>query len=934
MTLTVSLINGDLAFISGALLIGHYTSLGLTGSEAAIDRLLAGKLQRSLRAGDYPEEPGSTKIFRNTRLPSDNPWQLPRPAAVIVVGLGQEVSLQADGLKNAIAAGAVAWALYAEEQKSKAAAGISLAATLIGSGGLNISAGQSAQLIVQAVLDANARLAAVDVPEDANRPPVIESLTLVDLYLDRAGEAWRALTELQFSSSADFHLEPRIAKRDAALDRPLESSYRGSSYDLIVATWEEAGEDNASVRYRLDTRRARSEIQAQSAQVSLLRQLLADGSNPDALDRVLGRTLFRLLVPVELAPFMASSTEMQIEVDAHTAAIPWELLDTPKGSATDQTPWAMRTKLLRKLRTVAYRPKVDESPEDAGVLVIGEPACPKGYARLPGARREARAVQAMIRESGWTGTIKALIASDAKDLVGADGRTIMRVLLDRPWRIVHICGHGEAATQTNPRGVVLTDGAFLGPREVANMRPVPELVIVNCCFAGAHSAGDFAGAATPPTGALANSQQFAANVTDQLMSIGVRCVVATGWAVDDEAAEAFASAFYKSLLRGSRFMDAVASGREAARAKHGNTWAAYQCYGDPDWRLRLGPGDAQAPTTPLAMALTRVASVPGLVLALRTLSVRARYHHERDEAAPNALRDLERRFDHAWGHQGDLAEAFGNAWLAMGDRKAAAAWLERAVASEDGAATFKAAESLLNLRVRVAFDAFQGTLLGFGKKPEELTQEQSTLLRESATETSEAIEGVVEALSQLSTVAETSERSNLCGSAWKRLAMISWTIREHEHSANCVARMREQYARGWQLSQGKAHVDRFYSAMNVLAAAVASGDEWDPAIADQVRRLVDEHHRSAPDFWNATASVEIAFWEALAVSQVTTRRDALAASLADLHDRVSDPSMWSSVLDQTRFVVTVRGHRFPPLSTEQGAINALMAVLSTFAQCP
>lgn len=931
MTLTVSVINGDLAFISEPLLVGHYISLGLTGSEAAVDRLLAGKLERSLRARDYPEDPGSTKIFRNTRLPADNPWQLPRPAAVIVVGLGQEGALQATGLKNAIADGVVAWALHAEEQSSDATR-LSLAATLIGSGGLNFSAGQSAQLIVQAVIDANARLVAVEVPGGAKHPPLVESLTLVDLYLDRAGDAWRALGELQLGTSTDFQLESRIARRDAALDRPLESSYRGSNYDLIVATWEEAGDGSASVRYRLNTRRARSEIQAQSAQVTLLRQLLADGSNPDDLDRVLGRTLFNLLIPVELAPIMAGSAELQIEVDSRTAAIPWELLDTPRDPASNQLPWAMRTKLLRKLRTTAYRSKVDEAPEDAGVLVIGEPACPKGYARLPGARREARSVQTTIRESGWRGTVKALISSDATDLVGADGRTIMRVLLDRPWRVVHICGHGEAASQTNPRGVVLSDGAFLGAREVANMQPVPELVILNCCFAGAHSANELDVAATARGSALANRPQFAANIADQLISIGVRCVVATGWAIDDEAAEAFASAFYRALLRGSRYMDAVALAREAARAKQGNTWAAYQCYGDPDWRLRLTPGDAQAPTTPLAAALARVASVPGLTLALRTLSVRAKYHHERDEKAKSALRELEHRFNNAWGHHGEVAEAFGNAWLAIGDRKVAAAWFEQAVATDDGAATFKAAENLFNLRARAAFDALQGTLRGFQKKPDELTPDESAQLRESATSASIAIEEVIGALAQLSTIAETSERSNLCGSACKRLAMVHRTIGEHEQAGACITRMRDHYARGWELSQGKAYVDAFYSAMNMLAAAVASGDGWDPNLADQVRALVREHHRAAPDFWNVTASVEIAVWEALTLGQVEQRSATLRASLADLHDRVSDPSMWSSVLDQSRFVVTARAHRFPPMPAEQAAVDGLMAVLSAYAQ--
>jgi len=65
----------------------------------------------------------------------------------------------------------------------------------------------------------------------------------------------------------------------------------------------------------------------------------------------------------------------------------------------------------------------------------------------------------------------------------------------------------------------------------------------------------------------------------------VRCVVAAGWAVEDAAANRFAVAFYQALLSGDRFMDAVHTARVAAYEANplGNTWAAYQCYGDPDW---------------------------------------------------------------------------------------------------------------------------------------------------------------------------------------------------------------------------------------------------------------------------------------------------------------------------------------------------------------
>ena len=74
--------------------------------------------------------------------------------------------------------------------------------------------------------------------------------------------------------------------------------------------------------------------------------------------------------------------------------------------------------------------------------------------------------------------------------------TVSNALMERDWRIVHISGHGEPPEmigkepekeddppqkQGNPRGVVLSDGSFLGPREIESVRRVPELVFVNCC---------------------------------------------------------------------------------------------------------------------------------------------------------------------------------------------------------------------------------------------------------------------------------------------------------------------------------------------------------------------------------------------------------------------------------------------------------------------
>ena len=139
------------------------------------------------------------------------------------------------------------------------------------------------------------------------------------------------------------------------------------------------------------------------------------------------------------------------------------------------------------------------------------------------------------------------------------------------------------------------------------MRVVPELVFINCCHLGAAPvASVLAARQGDPT--VYNRASFAASVARELIEIGVRCVIAAGWAIDDGAAKEFARTFYTRLLAGERFIDAVADARRAAYAFEGNTWAAYQCYGDPDWRLRRDvPRDSP---DPLPHEFEGVTSVP------------------------------------------------------------------------------------------------------------------------------------------------------------------------------------------------------------------------------------------------------------------------------------------------------------------------------------
>ena len=109
-------------------------------------------------------------------------------------------------------------------------------------------------------------------------------------------------------------------------------------------------------------------MRGQRAQSRLLSELVATASNDQNRDQQIGHTLFNLLIPVELEAYLAGSGEMQIELDPQTAKIPWELLDTKSDSDTDP-PWAIRVKLLRKLRIKEFRERVTDAGADASALV-------------------------------------------------------------------------------------------------------------------------------------------------------------------------------------------------------------------------------------------------------------------------------------------------------------------------------------------------------------------------------------------------------------------------------------------------------------------------------------------------------------------------------------------------------------------------------------
>ena len=154
------------------------------------------------------------QVFANLRVDPEQPLALPRPGAVVVVGLGEEGRLRTSDLITPCAR--ARWPTRSASPNSAAAAKRLRAGGHAGRQRRRRHArGQrSAQAIAQGVAEANQRLR-------ANGWPVVTRLRLVELYLDRAIEAQRALATLAQSRPAEFTLRADHRERHRAAAPPV-----------------------------------------------------------------------------------------------------------------------------------------------------------------------------------------------------------------------------------------------------------------------------------------------------------------------------------------------------------------------------------------------------------------------------------------------------------------------------------------------------------------------------------------------------------------------------------------------------------------------------------------------------------------------------------------------------------------------------------------
>ncbi|MFY9918741.1 MAG: CHAT domain-containing protein [Mycobacterium sp.] len=889
----VKVVHGDLQYARYPIVVGHYEGDTIVGAEAQVDKLLDGALSQRYSLGLYPGALGSTVVI--LRKPSVVQEALHISSGAVVMGLGKWGELSAGQLADLLRRAALQYVLQRCDSLGPSTANgenapkVGLSVLLVGGASTtNITVGDSVGAILRAIAQANRELAGGNCGA-----MTIQELEIIELYADRATEAAHAVNQLAPLIGNDLEtdieavpllLDPgragrkrlRLSSERAAWRRwevsvvpqprkPTRSSlpeplleflkravvdHGNADAELLKAITELAfgrtAEPDAhrEIRFLTLSERARAEATSQHRQPELVERLIKTAISQTRFYREESRVLFELMVPNELKSSLVQVDNLVLVVDEETAAYPWELM-----SAGDK-PLCVAKGLVRQLQTSNYRPQIGTRAGTAA-FVAGDPKVGAPFRQLPGAEAEAKAVYEILRK-GFE-VEQPLSKPSALELLAG--------LYEKPYRIVHLAGHGDykRATTADDKarsGLVLDNGVFLTAVEVGQMQQVPELVFLNACHIGQTGPEDTTGTSVAPSAQTVEFNRLAASVSRELIEMGVRAVVAAGWAVRDDAARDFAETFYSSMLANETFGRALKAAREHTYGKfpQTNTWGAYQAYGDPDYRLDpnatrdSGTGDG-------------LVAVDEFVEAVRDLGATAEHDGASTAEAVKKLGELVKICPPGWGDQTRVQTEIGLAYGNLGQLREAREHLERALAGEGGesSTTFFAVEQLANFEARAA----------------NLDTDGAQELHQSA----------ITRLESLLAVAQTAERYNLLGGTYRRRAAAE-AERDAKKAREALASAVENYHKAHELNRQRDVLDP-YPTLNWLTwAAVLSRrvPEVDELLA-RCEATAGERFATDRKFFTAVGMADAHLVRALMADRLSPNDDAADQELDRLHEK-------------------------------------------------
>ena len=718
-----------------------------------------------------------------------------KPGGAVIVGLGEVGKLTAGELTASFTRAMMDYSLTIREvlgtypPLQPLAEGdcvpVHVATLLIGTvGGGSVTLADSITAILRAVAHANQ---ALNKSEHGLRLR-LQTVEFIELYEDRAVEAARLVQ--------DFVLLPEFRSDFTvkSLMQCLPGKRRRVMYNDPPGWWRriQVEASDSGLKYTALTDKARAELVLQATQRKLVDQFISKAITSNADDPDTGKILFELLLPAEMKEQAPTAENLVLVLDSAASAYPWELLYNRLDH--ESQPLSVRFGLLRQLQVGQFRQRV-VNPVDRSALVIGDPPVGGEFVRLPSAKQEAETVANLLEAGGFTKVTRE---------IGTDPQSILKALHTEDYRVLHLAGHGvyrykpDKDSELEVSGMVLGDGIFLTPVEIGQMRKVPELAFINCCHLAQMDLveGDVQAAVTN------DRSKLAASLAEQLIRMGVRAIIAAGWAINDNAAKVFAEQCYNALLQGHPFGIAVLIARRETWVQYPNcnTWGAYQCYGDPDYKLLSrqpdSSGDKEADSWRFVAEVEVVAELQNLINAADTAqSGDFPWLQER-------VQQLHRAIPAEWLGHADILYALGRTY---GKLDMFAPALEAYGAALDSP---QADYPVVLLEDKVSLQTAWALAWSQGK--------QDAPAPRIATSPMQMMDDSLKTLNLLDGLGNSLQRFEEVGKFWKRKAMmVTGTERAH-----ALLQMEAAYQRAHEFALKETHAVAGYPLINWLTCKV------------------------------------------------------------------------------------------------------------------
>ena len=548
--------------------MAYFKGDGIYSAEKSLDKYLDYKLSERHKFGFYPADIGDSEVTFHKKS---------KPRGALVVGLGKLEHLTPFLLAKSVEIAVIKYSFffrdnYDSEENKKA--GSSLSTVIIGNsfGGINIE--DSINAILTGVHRANSKINKLDIGLCA-----IDELEFIDYFEDIAQQAFQALKSIEHSQN-DTNIVVKPYRTGLGSKKRI-SAYRGGSWWHVFNTTTLYSKHNKEkplgLSFNSTSGKARVEQDVILSDLTMMEHLSKTLSKNPVWQQIVSKSLFELLIPNDFKSIMRNQNNILWKLDEYAAQFPWEMFhyydeDMPNN---EEIPTFVNTGLIRQLITNEYRVNPIVVDKDT-FLVVGDPDYSlSNISQLPSAAEEARLVGQVMLENKFEGPV----------LINAKAEDIIVNMFSKTYKVMHFAAHGiyekieSDCEEYIQAGIILGDGIVLEPGTINQLSAIPEFIFVNCCYSGTIGEGESKYTEYKP--------KLAANIGTQLIRMGVKAVVVTGWAVDDAAAHTFAKELYEGLFEGYEFGTAVQRARKKCFLlhRHTNTWGEYQCYGDYFYKL-------------------------------------------------------------------------------------------------------------------------------------------------------------------------------------------------------------------------------------------------------------------------------------------------------------------------------------------------------------